>query len=129
MEHDALIIETNPDPRDVRMLDDRLYEYNVARTGCSDGRLLAIFLREEDGHVRGGLYGWTWSGWLEVRSLWVHDRWRGMGLGSSLLAAAEAEGRARGCHTAILDTHSFQAPTFYERWGYQEYAVLEGYPT
>ena len=129
VEHDALVIETDPDPRDVRMLDDRLYAYNVARTGCSDGQLLAIFLREEDGHLRGGLFGWTWSGWLEVRSLWVHELSRGIGLGSKLLATAEAEGRARGCHTAILDTHSFQAPTFYERRGYHEYAVLEGYPT
>src|SRR3954463_3337081 len=121
MEHDALEIETNPDPRDVRMLDDRLYEYNVARTGCSDGELLAVFLREGDGQVRGGLFGWTWSGWLEVRALWIHEHSRGVGHGSRLLAAAEAEGRARGCHTAILETHSFQAPKFYEQRGYQEY--------
>jgi GNAT superfamily N-acetyltransferase len=129
MRRDALVVEATPDPRDVRTLEDRLYEYNVARTGCADGQLLAIFLREEDGAVCGGLYGWTWSGWLEVRSLWVHERLRGLGHGTRLLTAAEDEGRARGCHTAILETHSFQAPDFYEHRGYRVHAVLEGYPT
>ena len=129
MEHDALVVETTPDPRDVSTLQDRLWRDDVARSGCPDGQLLAIFLRDERGEVRGGLYGWTWSGWLEVRILWIHADLRGAGHGTRLLAAAEEAGRARGCHTALLETHSFQAPAFYERRGYRAYAVLEGYPT
>jgi GNAT superfamily N-acetyltransferase len=112
----------------VQELRERLYQYNVASVGGLEGKELGIFVRGEDGELRGGLYGWTWGGYLEVNLLWVHEAERGHGLGSQLLAAAEAEGRARGAHTAILDTHSFQAPAFYRRHGYKEYATLEGYP-
>ena len=129
MADDPLAIETSPDPRDVQALAERLYAYGVARTGHADGQEYAIFLRGDDGVVRGGIYGWTWAGWLEVRYLWVHEDLRGRGHGSRLLAAAEELARARGCRTAILDTHSFQAPEFYERRGYRVYAVLEDYPS
>ena len=97
--------------------------------GCALAAWEAPFERDEPGEVRGELYGWTWSGWLEVRILWIHADLRGLGHGTRLLAAAEEAGRARGRHTALLETHSFQAPAFYERRGYRAYAVLEGYPT
>ena len=127
MAHDPLAIETSPDPGELRALAERLYAYGVGQTGHADGEEYAIFLRD-DGDVRGGIYGWTWAGWLEVRYLWVDEELRGRGHGSRLLAAAEERPRARGCRTAILDTHSFQAPEFYERRGYRVYAVLEDYP-
>ena len=122
-------IETDPNRRDVHALDVWMYELNVARTGIADGDELAIFLRDDDGAIRAGLYGWTWSGWLEIRTIWVREAERGHGLGSRMLAAAEEEGRLRGCHTAILETHSFQAPAFYRNRGYQAFAELDGYPT
>ena len=129
MDDEPLEIETDPNRRDVNALDVWMYQLNVARTGIADGEELAIFLRDDEGAIRAGLYGWTWSGWLEVRTLWVREAERGQGLGSRLLAAAEEEGRRRGAHTAILETHSFQAPTFYQTRGYTVYAELEGYPT
>ena len=129
MDDEPLEIETDPNRRDVNALDVWMYQLNVARTGIADGEELAIFLRDDEGAIRAGLYGWTWSGWLEIRTLFVHEAERGRGLGSRLLAAAEKEGRRRGAHTAILDTHSFQAPDFYRARGYQAYAELDGYPT
>ena len=35
----------DPDWQDVHFLEDRLYEYNVASTAISDGRLLTIYQR------------------------------------------------------------------------------------
>jgi GNAT superfamily N-acetyltransferase len=129
MSDDSLHVETNPDRREIRILEDGLYEFNVAATGIDDGEDLAIFVRDENRKIRGGLYGWTWSGWLEISRLWVRAEERGKGLGSRLLAAAEAEGKRRGAHTAILDTHTFQAAAFYQKRGYRVYASLDGYPT
>jgi GNAT superfamily N-acetyltransferase len=117
-----------PDPRDVEFLDDRLVEYNMAHTGITDGRPLAILLRDGRNDIIAGLYGWTWGRCCEVRTLWVHEQWRGQGLGTRLMAAAEAEARARGAVQMVLSTHSFQAPDFYRRLGFQAIGQVEEYP-
>jgi GNAT superfamily N-acetyltransferase len=53
----------------------------------------------------------------------VWDELRGQGLG-----AAEREAARSGCHQVMLQTHSFQAPRFYERRGYRLLAVIPNYP-
>ena len=125
---DDLRIEADLSADDLQELRHQLYRYNVASLGGLEGETLAIFVRGPDGALQGGIYGWTWAGWLEINQLWVREQERGHGLGSRLLAAAEAEGRARGAHTSLLDTHTFQAPAFYRRHGYEVYATVEGYP-
>jgi GNAT superfamily N-acetyltransferase len=118
-----------PRGEDVRFLEDRLNEHNVARTRRRDYRPLALFERDERGSIVAGLYGWTWAGWLEVRFVWVREDLRGQGRGRRLVEAAEAEARARGCRRVWLDSYTFQAPAFYQRLGYQVFGTLQGYPT
>ncbi len=118
----------NPSRDDVHWIEEQLYEFNVARTGITDGRYLAIWVRDEEEQIVAGLFGWTWGDTCEVRTLWVHEHWRAQGVGSRLLQAAEAEARARGAVQIVLDTHSFQAPDFYRRFGFERVAELEGYP-
>jgi GNAT superfamily N-acetyltransferase len=98
---DELAIEDEPRLEEVAALDERLYRYNVARTGHDDGRWLAIFVRDD------------------VRQ---------HGLGARLVAAAEREAARRGCGEKHLDTHSYQTPGFYRRLGYEEIGVLPGWP-
>ena len=118
----------NPSRDDVSWLDEQLYAFNAARTGITDGRYLAAFVRDQAGQIVAGLYGWTWGNTCEIRTLWVHEHWRASGVGSRLLQAAEAEARARGAQQIVLDTHSFQAPDFYHRFGFERIGELEGYP-
>jgi len=66
--------------------------------------------------------------WLAIDLVWVEEAFRGRGLGSRLLAEAEDEGRRRGCKWSILATFDYQAPNFYSRRAYVEYARMEDFP-
>jgi len=105
-----------------------LYRFNVEATGIDDGDLLVATVRDDQGTLVAGLFGWSWGGTCFVDLLHVAAGHRGTGLGSRLLAAAEEEGARRGCAQVVLATHSFQAPDFYRARGYLEFGRVDGYP-
>jgi ribosomal protein S18 acetylase RimI-like enzyme len=109
-------------------LSDRLTEHNLETTGIDDARGLTVTSRDAEGDLIGGLSGFTWGGLCKVRLLWVREDQRGRGLGSRLMDAAEAEAMARGCRQVVLETHSFQAPEFYQARGYRIVGTVEDYP-
>jgi ribosomal protein S18 acetylase RimI-like enzyme len=121
-------IDINPDTREVEYLKEHIDTFNVDETKLYDFKELAIFLRDSSHQILAGIYGYTWGGCLDIRYLWVREDSRRSGLGSNLMRAAEREAIARGCHVATLETHSFQAPDFYKKLGYEEIGVLDGYP-
>lgn len=109
-------------------LVDRIYELNSKATGYFDGRLLGGSVRDEAGRVIAGVNGHTWGGCCEISHLWVDESYRGKGLGRTLLQSAEAEAARRGCLQVVLVTHSFQAPEFYTRLGYERKYAIKGRP-
>lgn len=121
--------EDAPVRDDVMEVYNAIVVYNTAQVGDHWTGRLNIFARNQLGQIIGGIYGFTDRGWLRIEVLVVKDGWRGQGLGTHLLAAAEDAARARGCHDAWLDTFSFQALPFYEKHGYVVFGALENYPT
>jgi GNAT superfamily N-acetyltransferase len=109
-------------------LTDRIYEFNAKVTGYFDGQLMAGCIRSDTDEVIAGFNGYTWGGCCELSNVWVQERYRGQGLGTLLLRTAEAEAVARGCARIVLATHSFQAPGFYERMGFERKYAIEGRP-
>ena len=109
-------------------LEDRIYEFNVEATGIADGRWLGVLVRDESGALVAGLAGTTWGGCCKVRDVWVRADLRGKGLGTRLLDAAETEARRRGCRQIVLSSHSFQAPEFYRKRGFEVFAVIDDDP-
>jgi GNAT superfamily N-acetyltransferase len=112
-----LDIEDAPSDDDIEVLPNGLEAFNESRwPGHQPWRPLAVFARDGGGVVA-GLGGETYCGWLFIRYLWVSDALRGKGIGRELMGGAEARAFERGCHSAWVDTFSFQAPGFYRRLG------------
>ena len=121
-------VETEPDPANVRLLQERLYEFNTRAAGIADGELFGLFLRAADGAVIGGAYGWSWGGTCHLRYLFIPDDMRRQGHGTRLMAAVEKEARARCCVQIVLETHDFQAPEFYRKLAFEIAGVVQDYP-
>jgi GNAT superfamily N-acetyltransferase len=101
-------------------LDAAINRVHVERTGVDDFEEFHLPIEG------GGIHGWSWGGTFWVNSLYTSARRQGHG--SRLLAAAEDEARARGCTQVALATHSFQAPEFYKRRGYEVVGEIPDYP-
>ena len=82
------VFDPDPTPEQVHLLENRLYEFNAAASGVSDGAALAIFVYGDSGEIVGGLCGHTWGGCCEIRQLWLAEDLRGQGIGSALMHAA-----------------------------------------
>lgn len=118
--HDAAEIEA--------FLADRVHEYNAAATGYHDAESFAAVQENRAGEVEAGICGYTWGGCCYVTYLWVSESSRGKGLGSELLGAAERHAREKRCRLVLLASHSFQAPEFYARRGYEPVARVNDHP-
>jgi GNAT superfamily N-acetyltransferase len=113
---------------DIIELEARIDAFNAEKTGIDDARLLSIMLKRPDHSLYAGLHGHTWGQCCQIKLLWVAESHRGMGIGTALLGAAEAEARRRGCKQIMLATHSFQAPDFYHRHGFRTVATIDDNP-
>ena len=122
-----IVLTSDPSPDDVQFLEDRIYEFNTSASGIGGGEWLAFFVRDQ-GRIVAGLCGNTWGGTCELRQFWVEPSRRGQGLGTQLLQAAEQEALRRGCRQVVLMTFSFQAPSFYERHGFEVLATVDNHP-
>jgi GNAT superfamily N-acetyltransferase len=107
---------------------DGLVSYNTEQGYVWERVPLNVLARDADGRVVGGLLGEISLGWLFVSALWVDSACRGSGVGTRLVATAEARAAERGCEGIYLDTFSFQARPFYERLGFERFGELEDCP-
>lgn len=121
-------IEHHPSDGAIQALRNELIAYNIATAAIDASREVGVFLHDAHGRLLGGVVGTIWGQCMEINYLWVHPSRRGNGYGSRLLQTLEQEARVQQCHSAILDTYSFQAPHFYQRLGYEVFGVIDGYP-
>ena len=128
MATDDIRLVDGPDDALAARLDAELAEFNFDATGIRDAREFAAALHDEGGALMAGVQGWTWGATCWVERLWVREDARQHGLGRRLLIAVESEARARGCGQLALTTHSFQAPGFYQRLGFETVGELADYP-
>jgi GNAT superfamily N-acetyltransferase len=123
-----LSIENNPSWTDRELVDESLGDFNAPFLRDPRYDYFGVFVRTESGAIRAALIGSLYGDWLFIALLWVHAELRRRRVGSGLIAEAENRAREFGCHFAWVDTFSFQAPEFYRKLGYVEFARLDDYP-
>jgi GNAT superfamily N-acetyltransferase len=121
-------VEENPSAADTDVILAGLRAFNEAHVGATERVSLAVFVRDVDGRVLGGLTAQVKYGWVHVDWLWLPDTLRGRGMGTAVMDAVEEDARRRGCVGAHVETTDYQALPFYEKRGYAVFGVLEGYP-
>lgn len=81
--------------------------------GCSSG--LAYKNKEE------------YSGWFYLTDLFVEKEYRAQGWGAKLLSALENEIITKGIQHIWVWTAGYEAPTFYQKQGYEIFTEMENW--
>ena len=123
-----IAVEVEPGADVTRTIFDGLFKSNTERTGDGKVTRLCVTARDSGSTLVGGIYGEMYWGWLNILAVWVTPQMRRQGIGTQLLSRAEAEGSAKGCQGAYLDTFTFQSVALYTRAGYEIFGTLEHFP-
>ena len=122
------ISEATPDEVRSGELGRRLRHFNYGFVGeYPEQQYIRLNAKDADGRLLGGLRGFVFLYWLTIDVLFVEADVRGSGLGSHLLAEAERRAIGLGAKSAKLETFEWQAPKFYLKHGYEEYARVDDY--
>lgn len=111
-------------PRAEAVVTRGLADFNREKFGRVDSQTLDILVRDKRGEIVGGLLGHSSLGMFFLDLFYLPESLRGGGLGSRLIAEAEAEARRRSCTAALVYTVTFQAPGFYEKHGYRRFGEI-----
>ena len=123
-----LVVEDDPDPRDLALLEDKLAAAAVAAVGAGEEEEFGIFVRDDAGRIVAGASASVWGGCCQIHTLWVDSPQRGHGLATELVAEAEATARRRGCRLVMGLTYDVLTSGFYDRLGYRTVGMIEDCP-
>lgn len=92
------------------------------------GDCFELEIHTDEGELAAGLFGEIYWNAMEIDKLFVEPKFRKLGLGQQLMTKAEAIAREKHCVYVHLTTFSFQAPTFYQKLGFEIVGRLEDFP-
>jgi len=124
----VIALNTAQTEAEIQAVASGLRAYNASKAGPAEYENWGLYVRDNDGNIKGGLLAETGRGWLHISILWLDESLHGQGLGTQLMGRAEEEARKRGCHHVYLDTFDYQARPFYDVLGYTVFGTLDDYP-
>lgn len=123
-----IVAEPHAPEADIAFVKNSLYEFNMMAMKDHSPKAINLFVRDESNVIYGGVLVNCWGKWAHIDFLWVSETARHKGFGSQLLEMAHEQARDIGCIGAYLETFSFQARPFYERFGYRVVGEVKDFP-
>ncbi len=123
-----LEIAHDPKKDDDLVVRNGLVNFNADFFVGRTEKKISCYARGKDNQIFGGVCGRFLYSSLYIDLFWVHEDFRYRGVGKALLEALETEARLLSVETIVLDTFSFQAPLFYEKYGYFKVGEIVNYP-
>ena len=118
----------NTESQKAQEIGDLIRSYNRSKREAAESEPLNLYVEDDKGELMAGLVAETFGNWLEIEYLFVKEDLRGQGIGSQLLQQAESAAKNRNCRFAFVNTYQFQAPAFYQKYGYKEVFTMKDYP-
>ena len=118
----------NIESQKAKEIGNLIRSYNRSKREAAESESLNLYVEDDSGQLMAGLVAETFGNWLEIEYLFVKEDLRGQGIGSQLLQQAESEAKKRNCRFAFVNTYQFQAPAFYQKYGYKKVFTMKDYP-
>ena len=81
----------------------------------------------DNGKLIGSIVGKIFFNWLHIDLIWVDDEHRLKGVGKELMRQAEEKAKELQLTGIEVWTQSWQAPEFYQKLSYQEFAAIDDF--
>ncbi|AIK96635.1 GNAT family N-acetyltransferase [Candidatus Odyssella acanthamoebae] len=121
-----IILDEEP-PNEIKAILQRgLRDYNHPFLGTYELKRFAVYIKNQTSEVIAGIYGFTIAKHktLRLEFVWVHEDYRGLGLGAQLLSYIDKYAVSKGCCFIQVSTFEFQGKGFYKKMGYQEIGTI-----
>ena len=118
----------NTESQKAQKIGELVRSYNRSKREAAESEPLNLYVEDDSGELLAGLVAETFGNWLEIEYLFVKEELRGQGIGSQLLQQVESEAKKRNCRFAFVNTYQFQAPAFYQKYGYKKVFTMKDYP-
>lgn len=86
------------------------------------------FFAFDNDKIIGGAVGYVLYGWYFLDLLWIDENYQRKRIGTELIKKVEEYAKQEGLIGIRLETWDFQAKGFYEKMGYEIFAILDDCP-
>ncbi len=127
------MILTEGTPQELDALSNQLFEFNKTIVPDFKGKdtpfeFVRYVFKQEDQVIAGISGKICINNVLFIDDFFVIEIFRKQGLASKLLERLESEAKVRGCYLAVLETINEDAVVFYQKRGYEVFAILDNVP-
>lgn len=112
-------------------LENKIVTHNapfVSRNTENKSAKKMCYAYEDNTEYLAGMSLEYYWGMMHINYLWVDEKLRGKKIGEKFIEIATKLAIEEKCTIIYLETFSFQAPNFYKKYDFKEFAKLENVP-